>query len=79
MIIGETVRRCERNKVWTGLQPICRGQIELYTLENNPTMKQHKKDDPKMKQTTKESNVKMMIRNQLRLAWYLAKRVAGGQ
>jgi len=24
MIIGETVRRCERNKVWTGLQPICR-------------------------------------------------------
>jgi hypothetical protein len=24
-IIGETVRRCERNKVWTGLQPICRG------------------------------------------------------
>ena len=42
MIIGETVRRCERNKVWTGLQPICRGQIELYTLENNPTMKQHK-------------------------------------
>ena len=26
MIIGETVRRCERNKVWTGLQPICRGR-----------------------------------------------------
>ena len=27
MIIGETVRRCERNKVWTGLQPICRGNM----------------------------------------------------
>ena len=25
MIVGETVRRCERNKVWTGLEPICRG------------------------------------------------------
>ena len=29
MIIGETVRRCERNKVWTGLQPICRGNTLL--------------------------------------------------
>ena len=28
MIIGETVRRCERNKVWTGLQPICRGDSD---------------------------------------------------
>ena len=25
MMVGETVRRCERNKIWTGLQPICRG------------------------------------------------------
>ena len=34
-----------------------------------------------MKQTTKQSiiSMKMMIRNQLRLAWYLAKRLAGGQ
>ena len=22
---GETVRRCDRSKEWTGLQPICRG------------------------------------------------------
>jgi hypothetical protein len=27
MMVGETVRRCERNKIWTGLQPICRGNI----------------------------------------------------
>ena len=26
MIVGESVRRCERNKIWTGLQPICRGR-----------------------------------------------------
>ena len=37
-----------------------------------------------MKQTTKQSmrsmkSMKMMIRNQLRLAWYLAKWLAGGQ
>ena len=25
MIIGESVRRCDRSKEWTGLQPICRG------------------------------------------------------
>ena len=25
MMVGETVRRCERTKIWTGLQPICRG------------------------------------------------------
>ena len=25
MIIGESVRRCDRSQEWTGLQPICRG------------------------------------------------------
>jgi len=24
-VSGETVRRCERNRNWTGLEPICRG------------------------------------------------------
>ena len=26
MIIGESVRRCDRSQEWTGLQPICRGE-----------------------------------------------------
>ena len=29
MIIGESVRRCERSQEWTGLQPICRGKLRL--------------------------------------------------
>ena len=38
MVIGETVRRCERNKGWTGLQPICRGKgstISSYPIKNH--------------------------------------------
>ena len=26
MILGESVRRCDRSQEWTGLQPICRGE-----------------------------------------------------
>ena len=32
MLIGDSVRRCERNKMWTGTQPSCKGR----TINNNP-------------------------------------------
>jgi hypothetical protein len=25
MLIGDSVRRCERNKMWTGTEPTCKG------------------------------------------------------
>ena len=27
MLIGDSVRRCERNKEWTGTQPHCKGKL----------------------------------------------------
>ena len=39
MIVGETVRRCERNKIWTGLQPICRGNT-IQSASPHPTKHQ---------------------------------------
>ena len=26
MLIGDSVRRCERNKMWTGTEPTCKGK-----------------------------------------------------
>ena len=39
MMVGETVRRCERNKIWTGLQPICRGNT-IQSASPHPTKHQ---------------------------------------
>ena len=33
MIIGESVRRCDRSQEWTGLQPICRGKPETHCCD----------------------------------------------
>ena len=33
LLSGETVRRCGRNKEWTGLQPLCRGKEKHSTIK----------------------------------------------
>ena len=38
MMVGETVRRCDRTKIWTGLQPICRGNTIPSALILSHTM-----------------------------------------
>ena len=34
MLIGDSVRRCERNKEWTGKQPHCKGNTQTYFKQN---------------------------------------------
>ena len=34
MLIGDSVRRCERNKEWTGKQPHCKGNTHTYFKQN---------------------------------------------
>ena len=31
MLIGDSVRRCERNKEWTGKQPHCKGNTQIHS------------------------------------------------
>ena len=31
MLIGDSVRRCERNKMWTGTEPTCKGTYYILT------------------------------------------------
>ena len=32
MLIGDSVRRCERNKEWTGTQPHCKGKFSISSI-----------------------------------------------
>ena len=34
MLIGDSVRRCERNKEWTGKQPHCKGNTQTHFKQN---------------------------------------------
>ena len=34
MLIGDSVRRCERNKEWTGKQPHCKGKTQTHFEQN---------------------------------------------
>ena len=34
MLIGDSVRRCERNKEWTGKQPHCKGNNQTHFKQN---------------------------------------------
>ena len=83
MIIGETVRRCERNKVWTGLQPICRGQSHHFPIMFSPFVEigwsDHIYDGDDPTPIILIISTMIWIRNQLWLSWYPTQWLVGGE
>ena len=85
MLIGDSVRRCERNKQWTGTEPHCKGKlffgfaaILCRRREREKIVNSHQATE-QISYEYFQTGDSSLIRNQLRFAGHSSQRLAGGQ